>query len=64
MVSVRSHFLLLKNTPQPLYSNYLAYGMSLCYLIVQVFYALSLIPGEGETTLLNFIDSYTEVSCT
>ncbi|XP_050299303.1 ATP-binding cassette sub-family C member 10 isoform X2 [Anthonomus grandis grandis] len=64
VISLRSHYLILKYSvmpDRPLYSNYLAFGMSICYLIVQVFYALSMIPGVGDTTYLSFADSYTEI---
>ncbi|XP_066146983.1 ATP-binding cassette sub-family C member 10 [Euwallacea fornicatus] len=61
VISVRSHLLLLKNAPKPPYSFYLAYGMSLCYLTVLIFYAFSMILGEGETTYLSFVDTYTEI---
>ncbi|CAG9765420.1 unnamed protein product [Ceutorhynchus assimilis] len=62
VISLRSHLLILKTTAVPVFSQYLAYGMSLCYLILQIFYALSLLPGEGETRLLNFNNSYVEIS--
>ncbi|XP_076252825.1 ATP-binding cassette sub-family C member 10 isoform X2 [Rhynchophorus ferrugineus] len=61
VISTRSHFLWLKFAGEYHYSDYLAFGMSICYLVVQVFYALTMLPGEGQTTTLNFIDRYTEI---
>ncbi|XP_030766381.1 multidrug resistance-associated protein 7 [Sitophilus oryzae] len=61
VVSLRSHFLALKYTLRTEYSAYLAYGMSIIYLIVQVFYGFTLIPGDSDATELNFVDRYSEI---
>ncbi|CAG9820276.1 unnamed protein product [Phaedon cochleariae] len=62
VVSARSHYLLYKYSFQYNYSINLAYGFSVAYLIVQVLYALTMIPDEGGTTYLNFSERYTEIS--
>lgn len=61
VVSVRSHVLVYKYAINPGYSIYLAYGFSICQIILQIIYGFTLIPSEGSTTYLNFADRYTEV---
>nr|XP_023014206.1 multidrug resistance-associated protein 7 [Leptinotarsa decemlineata] len=61
VVSNRSHYLLYKYSFQFNYSINLAYGFSIAYLILQILYAATLIPGEGHTTYLNFSEQYTEI---
>lgn len=62
VVSTRSHYLLYKYSFVDDYSIYLSYIFSICYLIAQLIYGLTLIPNEGSTTYLNFSTRYTEVS--
>lgn len=62
IISVRSHYILYKHSFAPNFSIYLSFIFSICYLIAQLFYALTLIPSEGSATYLNFSARYTEVS--
>lgn len=62
VISFRSHYLLYIYSFQFNYSIYLAYGFSVCYLILHIGYALTLIPSEGSNTYFNFSNRYTEVS--
>ncbi|RZC35046.1 hypothetical protein BDFB_002777 [Asbolus verrucosus] len=61
VISVRSHVLIYKYSIKPSYGVYLAYGFSICQIILQLIYAFTLIPSEGSTTYLNFADRYTEI---
>lgn len=62
VISVRSHYLLYKYSFTYNFSIYLSFIFSICYLIAQILYALTLIPSEGSATYLNFSARYTEVS--
>lgn len=62
VISTRSHYLLYKYSFTFDYSTYVSYIFSICYLIAQIIYAITLIPSEGSTTYLNFSTRYTEVS--
>lgn len=62
VISVRSHYILYKYSFTFNFSIYLSFSFSICYLVVQILYAFTLIPSEGTTTYLNFSARYTEVS--
>lgn len=62
VISMRSHYLMFKYSFSDNYSIYLGYVFSICYLVAQLIYGLTLIPSEGSTTYLNFSARYTEVS--
>ncbi|XP_044256061.1 ATP-binding cassette sub-family C member 10 [Tribolium madens] len=61
VVSVRSHVLVYKFAVKPGFSVYVAYGFSVCQIILQIVYGLTLVPSEGSTTYLNFANRYTEI---
>lgn len=61
-ISLRSHLLIYKKSVVPDYFINLSYGFSLCYVILQILYGLSLIPGPGESSCLNFGRRYSQVS--
>lgn len=62
IVSTRSHYMLYKYDFSNNFSIYLGFVFSICYMIAQILYALTLIPGEGSATYLNFSARYTQVS--
>ncbi|XP_060531878.1 ATP-binding cassette sub-family C member 10 isoform X2 [Cylas formicarius] len=50
VISLKSHYTIYKYSSNLTYSIYLAYGMSVCYLVLQLAYGLTLIPGDGDST--------------
>lgn len=61
-ISLRTHYLINKYAPTPEFAMTLSFGFSFCYFILQVFYALTLIPSQGTTTYLSFGERYSEVN--
>lgn len=62
IISTRSHYILYKYSFTYDFSIYLSFVFSLCSLVGQICYAITLIPSEGSTTYLNFSTRYTQVS--
>uniref|UniRef100_A0A6P7GJZ3 ABC-type xenobiotic transporter n=1 Tax=Diabrotica virgifera virgifera TaxID=50390 RepID=A0A6P7GJZ3_DIAVI len=59
IVSLRSAY--LENSQRPTENTKMELGITLYYTVLQIIYALSLIPG-GSTTTLNFPERYTEIT--
>ncbi|KAK9891612.1 hypothetical protein WA026_015576 [Henosepilachna vigintioctopunctata] len=52
-ISVRSHFLRYKHCLKPDYSIHLSFAFSMANLMLQIMYAISLIPGKGATVIVD-----------
>ncbi|CAH0561097.1 unnamed protein product [Brassicogethes aeneus] len=53
-ISLRSHYLLYKLLPNPEFKLSLSFGFSFVYFVLQVFYAITLIPSSGGTSFVTF----------
>lgn len=61
VVATRSHYLRYKYSFDVNYSIFLSYAFSIASLVIQICYAITLLPSEGSTSYLNFSDRYTQV---
>lgn len=64
IISLRSHYLNYKHTLNPTYSINLSFGFSICYMIIHIFYGISLFPGKTGTTYINSVLNSNRVSKT
>nr|CAH7715442.1 unnamed protein product [Callosobruchus chinensis] len=62
VVSVRSHYLIYKYSFDSNYSIYLAYKFSICYLVAQLMYAVTMIPGTGNAAYVNYPNMLNEIN--
>ncbi|KAG5870301.1 hypothetical protein JTB14_023086 [Gonioctena quinquepunctata] len=61
VISTRSNYLVYKYSFQNNFSIYVTYGFNIAYMILQLGYAVTLVPGEGDTEYLNFAERYVEI---
>lgn len=62
ILSLRTHLLIYQNSLNLDYGMFVAYAFSICNVLAQVFYGLTLLPGEGSTTYVDFSTNYVHVS--
>lgn len=55
IVSLRTHILIYRKTLKPDFSVFTSYGFSICSVLLQILYGITLLPGEGDTVLLDSI---------
>ncbi|KAL3266128.1 hypothetical protein HHI36_010314 [Cryptolaemus montrouzieri] len=56
VISLRSHYLKYKYAVKPDFSVYLSYTFSISHFLLQMMYAISLIPGRGDTVIAEYED--------
>lgn len=61
-ISLRTHTLIYKHSISPGFSVFYSYAFSIVQVILQIFYALTLVPNIGETSVTHFENVYTRVS--
>lgn len=61
VISLRTNWLIYRKTVKPDFSVFVAYGFSICNLLLQIFYGITLLPGEGDTTYVEFSSGRNQV---
>lgn len=61
ILSMRTNILLYIHGQKITYSTYVRYAFSICSVILQVLYGLTLFPGEGDTICMDVVE-HTQVS--
>lgn len=56
ILSMRTNLLIYKHSEKITYSVYVKYAFSICSVILQVMYGLTLLPGEGSTTYVDMTE--------
>lgn len=62
IISMRTHIIIYNNTEKPTYSIYYSYAFSICNVMVHLVYGLTMLPSVGESTLLQFENTYSQVN--
>lgn len=62
LLSMRTNLLIYKYGQKLSYDVYMKYAFSICSVILQVLYGLTMVPGEGDTVYVDFSAQYTHVS--
>lgn len=62
VISLRTRYLIYAQNSKPDYGEFVAYAFSMCNLLLQVVYGITLLPGQGSTTFLEYTSvNYAEV---
>lgn len=60
-ICLRTHILIYNHSTNPDYSVFFSYAFSIVHVILQISYALTLVPNVGDTIVTHFENMYTRV---